>query len=195
MLWWWHSTLPQDQLNPLYCPAIIEEIKALVKQIFLQLNSSKTEAIQVSTPYQFGTFIITSIIISGQNIPLSTSTTNLGVRMDSYLTFEAHIKHLRKTSFFQTFSCKCGKDCHAFVSSRLNSSGSRAKAPKSSSTSRTVLLGSWWGCTNTNILPPSSNHSTCILSHSVQCLPPHTPVHPFIHIYLINKYRNIHLIN
>lgn len=57
-----------------------------MKQNFLQLNSSKTEAILVSTPYEVGTLVITSITFSGQDIPLSTLATNLGVRMDSYLT-------------------------------------------------------------------------------------------------------------
>ncbi len=42
---------------------------------------------------------INSITFSGQDILLSTSVTNLGV-MDSHLTFQDHIKHLCKTSFF-----------------------------------------------------------------------------------------------
>jgi len=119
---------PQDQLNTLCCPAIIKEIKVLMKKNFLLLNSSKTEAILAGTPYQVGKFV--SITFSGQDIPLSTSATNLCVRMDSYLTLEAQIKNLCKTSFFQTLSCRCGKDCQAFVSSRVDSSGFWEKPPK-----------------------------------------------------------------
>ncbi len=77
----------------------LEEIKAWMKQNVLQLNSSKTEAILIGTPTQLKTSVINSIAFSGQDILLSTSVTNLGVKMDSHLTFEDHIKHLCTTSF------------------------------------------------------------------------------------------------
>ena len=35
-----------------------------------------------------------------QVIPLSTAVTNLGMRMDSHITFNTHIKHLCKNSFY-----------------------------------------------------------------------------------------------
>ena len=46
------------------------------------------------------------------------------------------------------------------------SSGSLARASRSSSTSRTVLLGSWWECGNMTASPPSLNHFTGSPSHS-----------------------------
>ena len=67
---------------------------------FLQLNSSKTEAIQIGTPHQVQSSPITTISFSSQAIPLSTSVTNLGVKLDPQLTFVNHIKHLYKTCFF-----------------------------------------------------------------------------------------------
>ena len=97
---------------------------------FLQLNSSKTEAILVGTPHQTKSSPITSITFSGSNIPLSSSVTNLGVKMDPQLTFKSHISNLCKTSFYhlQNISKLCPilslsdaeKLVHAFISSRLD---------------------------------------------------------------------------
>lgn len=97
----------------------LEEIKAWMKQNFL-LNCSKTDAILVGTPHQIWTSDIPSIIFSDQDIPLSTSVTNLGVKMDSHLTFDVQVKHLCKTSLFYlrniaklclALTCRCGKSC------------------------------------------------------------------------------------
>lgn len=59
-----------------------------MKQNFLQPNCSKMEAILVGTSNQIRSSTIASITFSGQNIPLSTSVTNLGVKMDPNLSFE-----------------------------------------------------------------------------------------------------------
>ncbi|XP_062404806.1 uncharacterized protein LOC134095354 [Sardina pilchardus] len=101
-----------------------------MKANFLQLNSSKTEAILVGTPHQIRSSTITSITLPGVNIHLSPSVTNLGVKMDPHLTFEAHIKHLCKTSFFHLKNIAklrpsltlpdAEKLVHAFISSRLD---------------------------------------------------------------------------
>lgn len=108
----------------------LEEIKAWMKLNFLQLNSSKTEAILVGTPHQVGTSTITSITFSDQAIPLSPVVTNLGVKMDSHLTYDNHIKQLCKTSFYHLKNiaqlrpsltlADAEKLVHAFVSSRLD---------------------------------------------------------------------------
>ena len=68
-------------------------------EVFLQLNSSKTEAIQFGTPHQVQSSPITTISFSSQDIPLSTPVTNLGVRLDPQLTFKLRQK-LYKTCFF-----------------------------------------------------------------------------------------------
>ena len=108
----------------------LEEIEAWMKLNYLQLNSSKTQAIQIGTPHQIKSLPITNITFSGQTIPLSTSVTNLGVIMDSQLTFETHIKSLCQKSFFHLRNISkirkmlsqsaAEKLVHAFVSSRLD---------------------------------------------------------------------------
>lgn len=65
---------------------------------FYFLNSFKTDAILVATDQQEQQSPITNITFSSQNIPLSASVCNLGVKIDSYLTFDANIKYLCTTS-------------------------------------------------------------------------------------------------
>jgi len=108
----------------------LEEIEVWIKLNFLQLNSSKTEAILVGTPHQLCFSTITCITFSDQNILLSTSVTNLGVKMDPHLTFNTHMKHLCKTAFYHLRNiaklrptltlADAEKLVHTFVSSRLN---------------------------------------------------------------------------
>ncbi|XP_053170466.1 uncharacterized protein LOC128354229 [Scomber japonicus] len=110
--------------------ALTFNIKTWMELNFLQLNSSKTEVILVGTPHQLRSSTITSITFSGQNIPLSLSVTNLGVKMDPQLSFDTHIKHLCKTSFYHLRNitklrptltlADAEKLVHAFISSRLD---------------------------------------------------------------------------
>ena len=122
------TLLPPSPLSTI--TTYLEEIKAWMKHNFRQLNSSKTEVILVGTPHQIQSSSITSIMFSGQDIPLSTSITNLGVKFDPHLTFEAHIKRLCKNSFHHLGNISklqpslslpdTEKLIQAFVSSRLD---------------------------------------------------------------------------
>ncbi|XP_071761460.2 uncharacterized protein LOC139916471 [Centroberyx gerrardi] len=104
----------------------LEEIKAWMSRNFLQLNSSKTEALLVGTQSS----PIPHLTFDNQDIPLSSSVTNLGVRFDPHLTFHDHIKHLCKTSFYHLKNISklrptltlsdAEKLVHAFISSRLD---------------------------------------------------------------------------
>ncbi|XP_078147037.1 uncharacterized protein LOC144542992 [Centroberyx gerrardi] len=108
----------------------LEEIKAWMSSNFLQLNSSKTEALLVGTPHQVQSSPIPHLTFDNQDIPLSSSVTNLGVRFDPHLTFHDHIKHLCKTSFYHLKNISklrptltlsdAEKLVHAFISSRLD---------------------------------------------------------------------------
>jgi len=63
----------------------------------LRLNSSKSKAIVIGA--QTKKAGITHITNNGQPIPLSSLVTNLGVKLDSTLSFDAHIKSVCQTSF------------------------------------------------------------------------------------------------
>ena len=67
----------------------LEEIKVWMEHDFLQLKSSKTEAILVYTPQQTKSSTITSITFSRSNMPLSSAVTNLSVKIDPQLAFES----------------------------------------------------------------------------------------------------------
>lgn len=72
-------------------------------EIFLSLQWLQPEGHVfnlVGTPHQVRSTPIKSITFAGQAIPLSAAVINLGVRMDSHMTFDTHIKHLCKDSFF-----------------------------------------------------------------------------------------------
>lgn len=122
------STLPSTLPSALQ--VCLEEIRAWMADNFLQLNSSKTEAIPIGTPHQTQSSSLSSISIFGHHIPLSTSVTNLGVRLDSNLTFDTHIRHLCKVSFLHLKNIAklrpslsqldAEKLIHAFISSRLD---------------------------------------------------------------------------
>ena len=101
-----------------------------MKLNFIKLNSSKTEAILIGTPHQLRFSHITNITFSGQNIPPSTSVTNLGVKMDQQLNYDNHINHLCKTAFYHLKNiaklrptltlADSERLVHTFVSSRLD---------------------------------------------------------------------------
>ena len=119
------DTLPSSTLT-----TCLGETKAWMKENFLQLNSSKNEAILIGTPHQTRSSTITSITFAGHDIHLSPSVTNLGVIMDPHLTFELHIKQLCKNSFYHLKNIAklrpslslpdAEKLVHAFVSTRLD---------------------------------------------------------------------------
>ena len=108
----------------------LEEIKTWMNGNSLQLNSNKMEALLIGTPHQVHSSPISQLTFDGQIIPLSASATNLGVRFDPHLTFNDHIKHLRKTSFHHlrnisrlrpTLSLPAAEQLvHAFISSKLD---------------------------------------------------------------------------
>uniref|UniRef100_A0A3P9I354 Reverse transcriptase domain-containing protein n=1 Tax=Oryzias latipes TaxID=8090 RepID=A0A3P9I354_ORYLA len=110
--------------------ACLEEIEAWMAENSLQFNSNKTEAILIGTPHQIKTSSTKSILVSGHNILLSSPVINLGVKIDSTLTFDHHIRHLSKVSFFHLKNIaklrpsltqsNAEKLIHAFISSRLD---------------------------------------------------------------------------
>ena len=124
------KTAPNPSAAMSCLTACLGEIKAWMRNNFLQLNSSKTEALLVGTPHQVQSSSITHLTFDSQVIPLSTTVTNLGVRFDPHLTFNDHIKHLCKISFYHLKNIAklrptltlpdAEKLVHAFISSRLD---------------------------------------------------------------------------
>ena len=108
----------------------LRDIKAWMRLSFLQLNGGKTEVILLgakTTLKQLGNI---SLEIDGVRVLPSTQVHNLGVYLDSKLSFEAHIKHDTKVSFFHLRNIARIRHClsqpgaerliHAFISSRLD---------------------------------------------------------------------------
>uniref|UniRef100_A0A3B3Y420 Reverse transcriptase domain-containing protein n=1 Tax=Poecilia mexicana TaxID=48701 RepID=A0A3B3Y420_9TELE len=95
--------MKMDSTSPTALPSslqlCLEEIKAWMTANSLRLNSNKMDVILLGTPHQTQSSNLSSISIFGLNIPFSTTVTNLGVRIDSNLTFNSHIRHLSKVSF------------------------------------------------------------------------------------------------
>jgi len=124
------KTAPNPSAAMSCVTACLGEIKAWMSNNFLQLNSSKTEALLVGTQHQVQTSSITHLTLDSQVIPLSSTITNLGVRFDPHLTFTDHIKFLCKTSFYHLKNISklrpiltlsdAEKLVHAFISSRLD---------------------------------------------------------------------------
>lgn len=85
-------------------PVCLEEIKILMQQNFLQLNSSKTEVIHTGTSHQIQQNTFLSITFFDQNIPLSNTIIKLGLIFDPQLTIESHTKHICKISFFHLWN-------------------------------------------------------------------------------------------
>lgn len=110
--------------------ACLEETKAWMNDNFLQLNSSKSEYLLIGTPHQLKSSPLTVLSFAGHSINPTTSATNLGVRFDPTLSFDLHIQHICKTSFFHLRNISklrpflslpaAEKLVHAFVSSRLD---------------------------------------------------------------------------
>ena len=84
----------------------------------------------IGTPHQIKSCTISTISFSGHNLTLSSSVTNLGIKLDPQLNLESHIKQLCKTSFFHLRNISklrstltlpdAEKLVHAFISSRLD---------------------------------------------------------------------------
>ena len=65
-----------------------------------QLNCGKTEVILLGTKTTLKQLANFSLEIDGVQVLPLTEVRNLGVYLDSQLSFEAHIKHVARVSFF-----------------------------------------------------------------------------------------------
>ena len=104
-----------------------EEIKRFMAQNFLKLNADKTVFIPFS---RSNSEFLPLQLDSNVSVCPSYSTRNLGVILDSKLSFKKHISELRRSSFFHLKRIKSVKPfiphgmletlVHAFVTSRVD---------------------------------------------------------------------------
>ena len=123
-------TAPDKHLALSRTTKCLDDIQRWMSNNSLQLNGSKSEAILIGTPYQTKKASITHITINGHPTPLSSLVTNLGVKLDSLLSFDEHIKSICQTSFYHLRNISrlrpslpkhaAEKLVHAFISSRLD---------------------------------------------------------------------------
>ncbi|XP_063069010.1 uncharacterized protein LOC134460561 [Engraulis encrasicolus] len=123
-------TKPSHPLPLANLTTCLNEISNWMTQNFLKLNQNKTEAIIIATPSLLKKINLSQFSIPDYFTSTSSEVRNLGVIIDSSLSFESHIKHLTKTAFFhlKTISrlrpsltpTSAETLIHAFVTSRLD---------------------------------------------------------------------------
>ena len=129
LLWCTHSLLTLSSVNqathtislqmipssttrvvPSDFPVLVHSLKDCIEDVaewmcdsMLKMNRDKTELIAIGTKPKISqvTPSLTSVSISGHNIPFSQSVRNLGVFIDETLSIDVHIKHLCRIVFCQ----------------------------------------------------------------------------------------------
>ena len=96
----------------------------------LKLNADKTEVIIFGSRHKLSKVELNSITLNGVVVPLADSVRNLGVTLESDLSFTLHSKKLTSSCFFNIKQCWQIRNCltqpacetlvHAFVTSRLD---------------------------------------------------------------------------
>ena len=96
----------------------------------LKLNASKSEVIFFGSRHRLSTVTIDTVSLGGSSIPVAHSVRNLGVTLDSELSFNEHVarlasscrNQLRQLWQIRPFLCQSTAEIlvHAFVTSRLD---------------------------------------------------------------------------
>lgn len=96
------SALPQHlPASAIKMEQCIDQVKDWLTTNFLCLNESKSECILLGTRVSLSHCTVTSIRIGGSHIPVKNSVRDLGVQLDSILSFDSHISNICKNAFTQ----------------------------------------------------------------------------------------------
>ena len=122
------SISPSDTLPPQSLIDCLTEIKHWMTTNLLKLNSKKTELLVVATPALLKKVGDIVLLVDGVSICPSPEVRNLGVILDSTLSFQSHIKSMTKSAFFHLRNISRLRPylsdsvtetlIHAFISSR-----------------------------------------------------------------------------
>ncbi len=123
------STRPDETSKLSNVTEYVKNVKDWMTNNFLLLNSKKTEILLIGPNNSTQNLLDHNLQLDGCPVPSST-VKNLGVLLDSNLSFENHISHVTKTAFFYlrniaklrnmlSFS-DAEKLVHGFVTSRLD---------------------------------------------------------------------------
>ena len=73
----------------------------------LQLNTDKTEFIIFGTQQQLSKIYRNSIVVAGNNVEITTSVRNLGIRFDNVLSMNEQITEMTKQTFRDIRNIQC----------------------------------------------------------------------------------------
>ncbi len=123
------STKPDETSKLSKLTVCVKNIKDWMTSNFLLLNSDKTEILLIGPKNSTQNLLDYNLQLDGCNVTSST-VTNLGVILDSNLSFENHISNVTKTAFFHLRNISklrnmlsvsdAEKLVHAFMTSRLD---------------------------------------------------------------------------
>ena len=124
------STSPSSQLPPQSLVNCLTEIKTWMTTNLLKLNSSKTELMVVAPKPLLQKVGHLLLDVDGSSITPSQEVRNLGIILDSTLSYQSHIKSITKSAFYHLKNISRLRPSlsdsvaemliHAFVTSRLD---------------------------------------------------------------------------
>ncbi len=123
------STRPDETSKLCKLTGCVKNVKDWITNNFLLLNSDKTEILLIGPKNSTQNILDYNLQLDGCTVSSST-VKNLGVILDSNLSFENHISHVTKTAFFHLRNISklrnmlsvsdAKKLVHAFMTSRLD---------------------------------------------------------------------------
>uniref|UniRef100_A0A8C1WNM2 Reverse transcriptase domain-containing protein n=1 Tax=Cyprinus carpio TaxID=7962 RepID=A0A8C1WNM2_CYPCA len=117
------STRPGETSKLSKLTECVKNVKDWMTNNFLLLNSDKTEILLIGPENITQNLVDYNLQLDGCTVTSST-VKNLGVILDSNLSFENHISHVTKTAFFHLRNMlpvpDAAKLVHAFMTSRLD---------------------------------------------------------------------------